>query len=89
MDSVYTALQLTVLCLFAAGFVWLAIEIAFRDPRGALLILRDIEAFARSAAPEIVATHTPSTALPALVAVMGTGDNSVITRRSVTTSLAA
>jgi len=90
MDSVYPALQLTVLLLLVAGFAWLAIEIVLRDPRGARLILRDVEAFARSAAPNVVATPAVAPAqLPSLVAVMATGDNSVHTRDAVIRSLAA
>jgi len=90
MDSVYSALQLTVLLLLAGGVAWLMIEIVLRDPRGALLILRDVEAFARTAAPELVATPAVAPAhLPSLVAVMATGDNSAHTRDTVIRSLAA
>jgi len=90
MDSVYSALQLAVLLLLAAGLTWLAIEIVVRDPRGALLILRDVEAFARSAAPEVVATPAVVPAqVPSFVAVMATGDNSIHTRDTIIRSLAA
>ena len=67
MDSVSLAVQLTVLLLFVAGLVWVAIELAFRDPHGAAAMLRDSEAFARAAAPDRVPPGALGAAAPAHV----------------------
>ncbi len=52
-DPMFPIVEVVALILFIAGLAWLAVEIVFRDPRGAATMLRDSEKFARDPAPPI------------------------------------